>query len=337
MWRKGQVEERNSSVARKLFPYDRFSDDPQEAGTSAQRQAEMIRSTAAEYDAEIDNSYSLSDRGVSGFRGENVKKKLGLFIRLCQEGVVRKGDLLCIERVNRLSRMVWTEQVKLWEQILNFGVVIVTCEPRAEYTAKSIGRLEQGCPLAVFMMLAHQSSEEKSQWIAYSHKISREKAMADGSPHGKHCPAWLRPVGQSHPLNPKRRITERWEVIPERKALIQRIHRMVWEGASIDTISGFWHPKSRTLHLTEDEDGKTYAHEIAHALAGPNHELTNDPEWQAAFEAEKDKLDNRANPKSSPQEWFAELFSLAISEPKRWEKERRRLPLSDAFLRRTIL
>lgn len=231
-----QTDERMNNVARKLFPYDRFSDDMQQAGSSAERQAEMIRSVAAEYKAEIDDSYALSDHGVSGFRGLNVKKKLGLFISLCKEGVVRKGDFLCIERVNRLSRMKWTEQVKLWEEILSYGVVIVTCEPRGEYTAKNIGKLEQGCSLAILMMLGNQESEQKSQWIAYAHKVSRERAMADGSPHGKHCPAWLRGVGRPHPHNPKRRITERWEKIPERVELVRRIHQMAWDGHGIEEI-----------------------------------------------------------------------------------------------------
>jgi len=201
----------------------------QEAGTSIERQGLMIRAVAAEYEAEIDESYALSDKGVSGFRGDNVKKKLGLFIRLCKEGIVRRGDILCIERVNRLSRMIWTEQVKLWEEILSYGVVIVTCEPRCEYTSKSIGRLDQGCPLAVFMMLGHQSSEEKSQWITFAHKLAREKAMKDGTPHGQSCPRWLRPMGRPHPNNPRRRITESWAERPERVKVIKMLHRWTWD------------------------------------------------------------------------------------------------------------
>jgi hypothetical protein len=229
-------EERENGMARKLFPYDRESFSTQEAGTSVQRQREMIQGIAAEYQAVIDDSYALSDRGVSGFNGRNVKKKLGLFIRLCDEGVVRKGDLLCIERVNRLSRMVWTQQVKLWERILALGVEIVTCEPRGHYTQKNIGKLSHGCPLAILMMLGHEESQQKSDWIRYAHKIARENAMATGKPHGKRAPRWLRPVGTPHPRDPNRRITTAWEVIEERKRTILQLHQWCWDGLGVDAI-----------------------------------------------------------------------------------------------------
>lgn len=228
--------ERNEGMARKLFPYDRESFGTQAAGTSQQRQKEMIAAIAAEKKAVVDDSYALSDTGVSGFHGRNIKKKLGLFIRLCKEGVVRKGDILCIERVNRLSRMVWTEQVKLWEEILSYGVEIVTCEPRFDITQKNIGQLEMGCPLAILMMLGYEESKQKSDWVKYSHKVARKQAIETGKPHGKKPPSWIRPVGVPHPFNPKRRITTGWELIPERVEVIRQLHRWAWDGYGTPTI-----------------------------------------------------------------------------------------------------
>lgn len=225
-------------MARKLFPYDRFSPGPLQAGgTSAPRQAEMIQAVATEFKATVDDSYALSDHKVSAYKGTNVKKKLGLFIRLCKEGVVRRGDLLCFERVNRLSRMKWSDQVKLWAEILSYGVEIVTCEPRGHYTAKNYDELAVNTPLSIYMNLAHEESKQKSQWIRYAHKVSRERAMENGVPHGQRCPSWLRPISQPHPTNPKRRIVLGWEKILDRVTIIRRMHELAWEKLSNDDIA----------------------------------------------------------------------------------------------------
>ena len=64
-------EERETAMARKLFPYDRESFSTQEAGTSIQRQREMIQAVAAEYHATIDDSYALErSRRVWILRGK---------------------------------------------------------------------------------------------------------------------------------------------------------------------------------------------------------------------------------------------------------------------------
>ena len=82
------------------------------------------------------------------------------------------------------------------------------------------------------MMLGNESSQEKS-WKRNTyagHKVARDNAVATGKPHGKYAPRWLRPVGKPHPLNPRRRITEAWEVIEERKNVIRQIHQWCWDG-----------------------------------------------------------------------------------------------------------
>lgn len=229
--------EKETEMARKLFPYDRFSYATQEAGSSEERQLEMVRAVAKEFKAEICTDYELSDHGVSGFRGRNIKKKLGLFIRLCKEGVIRKGDILCFERVSRLSRMDWLKQATLWEEILSYGVEIVTCEPRFHLTRANIGRIAQGCPLAVLMMLANEESQQKSDWVKYAVRSAHKAAREQGTPHGKRCPGWLRPLGHPHPLNPKRRITTGWEIIEERRRIVRQLHEWAWADHGAPTIT----------------------------------------------------------------------------------------------------
>src|SRR5439155_26897533 len=99
---------------------------------------------------EIDWSLSLREKGMSGFRGRNWKKgDLGKFLDLVDAGVVAKNSILCIERVNRLSRMPWMQQVELWKEILSRGITIRTCEPPSRYTKENMNDLAVGCPVVI--------------------------------------------------------------------------------------------------------------------------------------------------------------------------------------------
>jgi DNA invertase Pin-like site-specific DNA recombinase len=218
-------------VARKGIPYGRFSGKRQEAGDSTRRQDELAAAAAAAEGVELDLSYNLNDRGMSAFRGRNWKKgDLGKFLDLVDAGVIPKETVLIIEQVNRLSRMKWMEQVDLWKEILSRGIVIRTCVPPGRYTRDNMNELAVGCPVVIYMMLAHLDSQQKSEWVRAAWGQKKKKAAsADRVPHGRTCPEWLRPVCVPHPRDAERLVTVRYEVIEERRALLERIYRWALE------------------------------------------------------------------------------------------------------------
>src|SRR6185312_15519911 len=100
-------------MTRKAYSYIRFSAKRQEAGDSVRRQNELAERAAREEGIPLDRTISLSDKGISAFRGRNWKKgNLGKFIDLVDAAVICPGSVLIIERVNRLSRLPWMEQVE---------------------------------------------------------------------------------------------------------------------------------------------------------------------------------------------------------------------------------
>ena len=193
-------EERD--MARRMIPYPRFSGKRQEAGSSYKRQMKAIRAMAKREKIELDESTDYSDQGCPGFKGQNsTKGHLALIIHLADQSVLPAGTVIGIEpRVNRLSRLPWSEQVGLWKRILALGLEIWTCEPYAKYTLENIDALEVNTPLGIYMNLAHAESREKSEWIKEAWVQKKQHALETGEPMGRRLPAWF---GRSRCRTPK--------------------------------------------------------------------------------------------------------------------------------------
>jgi DNA invertase Pin-like site-specific DNA recombinase len=152
-----------TTVARIGIPYSRFSGKRQEAGDSQRRQDALALKAAQDEGVELDKS-DWSDKGISAMRGANRKRgKLRMFLDMVDEGIIPKNSVLIIEQVNRLSRMPWMEQAKLWDEIIRRGIVIRTCIPPFRYDLSNIDELATSCPLAIYMMIASGEVKAKSE------------------------------------------------------------------------------------------------------------------------------------------------------------------------------
>lgn len=220
-----------STMATKMIPYSRFSGKKQEAGDSQRRQDALVEQAAKEEGVAIDWTLSLKDKGISAFRGANWKRgNLGKFIDLVDAGVIPKGSILCIEQVNRLSRLPWMEQVQLWRDVLSRGIVIRTCVPPARYTAANMNELTTGCPVVLFMMLGHMESRQKSEWSFQAFDAAKRRARESGVPHGLDCPDWVERVTAPHPKDPDRRVTVGYKLNEGRAALLRWMHEKAQHG-----------------------------------------------------------------------------------------------------------
>lgn len=224
-------------MARKAYSYIRFSGKRQEAGDSYRRQEAMAEEAAKEEGIALDQTLSLADRGVSAFRGQNWKRGyLGKFLDLVDAGIVPKGSVLIIERVNRLSRLPWMEQVELWKEILRRGIIIRTCEPPSRYSAQNMNELAVGCPVVLFMMLGHQESQQKSQWVKAVWGEKKRQAQTEGIPHGRMRPGWLDVITEPHPKNPARIITRGYRLNAEHVQTVRWIFQQAIAGTGLTRI-----------------------------------------------------------------------------------------------------
>src|SRR5579862_6176260 len=106
--------------------YLRYSTPEQADGQSEKRQVEYARKWSGENGAELVRVYK--DLGISGGKKAGTKKneRKGLADLL---GDLERGNVpkyLLVEDVDRVSRMLPLDSLKLIEQILNYGVTIVS-------------------------------------------------------------------------------------------------------------------------------------------------------------------------------------------------------------------
>jgi hypothetical protein len=245
-------------MARKGYSYIRFSGKWQEAGDSYRRQDDLAERAAREEGVPLDRTVSLADKGISAFRGRNWKKgDLGKFIDLVDAGVISPGSVLIIERVNRLSRMPWMDQVELWKELLRRGIIIRTCEPAYRYTKDNMNELAVGCPVVLLMMLAHQESLQKSEWASATWEEKIRRAAEEKKPHGGNCPRWLQPVTARHPQNPDRKVTVGYRVIEAKAKIVQTAFELSLQGWGAGRIARhFRESNAPRLHRSGWTPGK---------------------------------------------------------------------------------
>lgn len=168
------------------YSYIRFSTKKQAKGDSKRRQSDA----AVEWCKK--NNYYLSedsfeDLGISAYRGSNGDESLGQFIKALEEGKIKKGSVLLVESLDRLSRQ---HPDDAWEQlrgIYRLGVDIVTLQDNQRYTkGMDVGKM--------FIMLgtmhrAHDESEAKSKRIKQA--WDNKRAKPDEAKKTRQCPSWL--------------------------------------------------------------------------------------------------------------------------------------------------
>lgn len=180
----------------KVYSYVRFSTRKQLEGDSLRRQVEAsdewIRRNGHEL-ADI----TLHDIGKSGFHARHLRSpdgKLREFLAMIESGRVKAGDILLVENLDRLSRQAMNEARKVFESILDAGVIIAVLRPYERlFTKESIsdpfGLME---PLMAFH-LAYIESKNKSDRLKAMWDKKRAEAAAKGKSYkfDKRGPSWL--------------------------------------------------------------------------------------------------------------------------------------------------
>jgi len=176
----------------KAYSYLRFSTPEQSKGDSFRRQMEGSRAYAKRHGLDLDES-TYKDLGMSAFRGKNaIEGALGAFLKAVETGKIRKGVYLLVENLDRLSRDTVQRAFRLFCDILDSGVTLVTLTDNKVFTAASINENPADLMMTLMSMYrAHEESFLKSKRISASWKAKRDKAQADGKKLTARCPAWL--------------------------------------------------------------------------------------------------------------------------------------------------
>jgi DNA invertase Pin-like site-specific DNA recombinase len=167
-----------------LHSYARFStigQDETHGGDSERRQIEDAKSFAKRHGFTLSN-LTLIDRGRGAFKG-NKQAALAEFLKAIQDGLVKSGDTLLVENIDRLSRKGVRETQTIVNQIFASGVDIAILFPTEKiYRAKDVNDIGGAIELAAFAFTAHTYSANLSYRIKSKHAEQRRKAIEEGKP-----------------------------------------------------------------------------------------------------------------------------------------------------------
>lgn len=187
------------------YSYVRFSTEKQELGASLARQVQMAEKYAKDHNLTL-SAQTYEDPGVSAFKGRNsTEGKLSVFLKACEDKIIPKGSYLLVESLDRLSREDVQTALRLFQNIIAKGIVIVTLSDGQVYSTESID--QNWTQLIVALAVMSRANEEiklKTQRIRDGWSKKKAKAIAGDVILTAKGPSWLKLVdGKWVPIREK--------------------------------------------------------------------------------------------------------------------------------------
>lgn len=217
------------------YSYLRFSTPEQALGDSERRQVEKAEAWSAAKGIPLDKSYA--DRGKSGFKGTNRKKgALGRFLKQIKAGNIPSGSYLLVEDLDRLSREHPLDSLPLFKEIISAGITIVVLKNNEEFSNATLRADRSGMKMVSLSFELGRASGESARksdlgidnWIE-----KRRLAEQENKPMTVMAPAWIRTITTGE----GRRKERRYELIPERAAVVREMFEWHKAGKGLRTIA----------------------------------------------------------------------------------------------------
>ncbi|ACM18967.1 resolvase-like serine recombinase [Geotalea daltonii FRC-32] len=207
--------------------YIRFSNVSQSDGSSVERQLELSQKYAEEHGLILDDKLSYRDLGRSAYSGDHVRRgHFGEFLELVRQGSIPTGSVLLVESLDRLSRENVLDAFAQFQVIVGEDIKIVTLCDGMEYTRENLNSDFGKLIISLTIMArAYEESCRKSERIRAANRFKRQNL--DKVKYTANCPTWLRLIKSEN----------RFEVIHDRAAIVNRIFSMSYEGMGIKTIA----------------------------------------------------------------------------------------------------
>lgn len=173
------------------FSYVRLSSRTQRNGDGHRRQTDLAAAYCEEEGLVLD--HALEDIGVSGFSGANrLRGVLSRFLDLVRSGRIPRGSCLIVESLDRLSRDKVLIAQRLFTDVLEAGIDIVTLADKRKYTWEEVNTDAAQLIISLSIMLrAHDESRMKLVRQREKWTQKRANGRAGGQKLTARCPTWL--------------------------------------------------------------------------------------------------------------------------------------------------
>jgi DNA invertase Pin-like site-specific DNA recombinase len=187
-----------------VHAYSRFSDPKQKAGDSLRRQQQQAAEFCKRRGWKL-SDLRFNDEGRSAFKADK-QRKLDEFLKAVDDGRVKRGEVLLVESVDRLSRKGIRQTQTLVNRILDAGVSIAILTPIEK--VYSPGTTDNDIGFAVELAAFAYQAACYSENLSYRVKqvYSRQRASVARSEGGRISavgPAWLKWDGKQWKAKPE--------------------------------------------------------------------------------------------------------------------------------------
>lgn len=204
--------------------YKRFSTPKQARGGSDRRQSDLTADYCQRNRLTLLDSYL--DAGLSGFTGQNLGDRgaLRALLEAARAGKFKPGTRLVVESLDRLSRREISTAVRLFLDILDTGLVIVTLiDGEQVFTRERVDNdLTALIIVIVLLSRAHNESRTRRERALQALRVARQKARERKIPMNAVCPIWLKVEG----LGDDRHFV----VLEDRAGIIRQIYNLCISG-----------------------------------------------------------------------------------------------------------
>ncbi len=200
--------------APRAWAYIRWSSKRQEKGDSLDRQTAGFNHFKAEF-PEVEIVDTLLDGGLSAYHGMNTASgQLRHILDNIQNGVIKAGDYLIVESIDRLSRQRAPNTVDLLNGIIKKGVRFYTTIDKQLYSYDDEKNdLSRMIMFAVIAQRAYDESKTKSERAKSAHS-KKAKTAEEGGVYGNI------PFGY-------REWNGRYEIVPEEANELKRLFHLL--------------------------------------------------------------------------------------------------------------
>ncbi|UXZ60803.1 recombinase family protein [Burkholderia multivorans] len=220
----------NTGTAKPLaYSYIRFSTAQQALGDSLRRQVELTEKYCEEHGLTLARASAYRDLGVSAFRSKNIEAgKLAEFIAAVRAGRVAPGSFLIIEQFDRLSRAEVNVALRLFLDLVDAGIVVVTLADKKVWDKESVTDVGDLITAIIYMSRANDESARKSDRLS-AVWAQKKKRAADGTASRivtSEVPRWLRANDDK----------TGFVIVPELAESVRRVFEMRINGAGVVAI-----------------------------------------------------------------------------------------------------
>lgn len=245
---------------KEAISYKRFSTRKQQTGDSIRRQTDLTEEYCRRNGLTLLDTYL--DAGLSAFTGANLcdDGALKALLQAARAGKFRPGTALVVESLGRLSRQQITTAVRLFLDILDTGLVIVTLiDGEQTFTKERVDTDLTALIIAiVYLSRANNESRHRSERALQAQQTARRKARETKRPMTAECPAWLTVIGKGR--------NRRFVVNNERARVVEAIYTMSASGLGQYPIAGYLN--QHHVHTFSGKP-KWRAGMVAHVLRTP--------------------------------------------------------------------